>query len=149
MLLERLKEEQLSARKVKNNVASSVLTLLISEAEKIGKDDGNRIPTNDEIIRTAKKFINNINECLVILNNQQSRDNDTARLEMELAVVSKYIPVQLSEEQIGDAVDLIISSIAATSMKDMGRVMKDMKLQYGNTFDGGTASRVIKSRLST
>ena len=75
---------------------------------------------------------------------QDLADKETAEIE----VISAYLPQAASQEEIDHAVDAAISETGATSMKDMGKVMKAAQGRLaGKNADGRTISETVKSKL--
>lgn len=73
---------------------------------------------------------------------------DLADKEMsEIKVIEKFLPKQMSEAEIEAVLKTIIASTGASSMKDMGKVMGELKAKYAGQLDMGKASRMIKSLL--
>lgn len=68
--------------------------------------------------------------------------------EAELSIINNYMPKQLSEAEIEEAVDKAISDSGADSMKDMGKLMGILKGQLDGQADMGLVSQLIKSKLS-
>ena len=65
----------------------------------------------------------------------------------EIEALVGYLPKQLSKEEIKEKVSAIIAKIGATSMKDMGAVMKEAKGELGASADGKTINEVVKELL--
>ena len=63
----------------------------------------------------------------------------------ELAVIEEFLPQMMSEEETRAAIEEIKASVGATSMKDMGRVMAELKGKYGAVMDMSKASAMVKS----
>ena len=79
---------------------------------------------------------------------EQGRE-DLAKPELEqVAVIEQFLPEQMSEEAIKNAIALIISQAGASSMKDMGKVMGIASQQLAGKADGKTISNVVKALLS-
>ena len=68
--------------------------------------------------------------------------------EAELLVINNYMPKQLSQDEIEEAVVKAISDTGADSMKDMGKLMGILKGQLDGKADMGQVSQLIKSKLS-
>jgi hypothetical protein len=68
--------------------------------------------------------------------------------ESELEVINRYMPKQLSDEEIVPFVDKAINDLGATSMQDMGKLMGILKGQLNGKADMGTVSSIIRSKLS-
>ena len=66
----------------------------------------------------------------------------------ELKVIEDFLPQQLSDEETRAAITDIKSTLGADSIKDMGRVMAELKARHGTVLDMQTASRLVKEALS-
>ena len=65
----------------------------------------------------------------------------------ELKVIEEFLPQQLSEDETRAAIAEIKSTLGAESIKDMGRVMAELKARHGTVLDMQTASRLVKEAL--
>ncbi|MCK5208184.1 MAG: GatB/YqeY domain-containing protein, partial [Cyclobacteriaceae bacterium] len=84
----------------------------------------------------------------ISLYREQKRD-DLADIEQaELEVIKRYLPKQLSEEELEVIVGNIIEKVGATSMKDMGKVMGMASKELAGKADGRTISQIVKKLLS-
>ncbi|KWV93443.1 GatB/YqeY domain-containing protein [Erythrobacter sp. YT30] len=66
----------------------------------------------------------------------------------ELAVIEEFLPQMMSEADTKAAIDAIKTELGASSMKDMGSVMGELKKRYGAVLDGKLASGLVKAALS-
>ncbi|MEL7197026.1 MAG: GatB/YqeY domain-containing protein [Pseudomonadota bacterium] len=66
----------------------------------------------------------------------------------ELAVIEEFLPQMMSEADTAAAIDAIKSELGASSMKDMGSVMGELKKRHGAVLDGKLASGLVKAALS-
>jgi uncharacterized protein len=78
---------------------------------------------------------------------QNGREDLAATEQEELAVIERYLPKQLSEEEIEGKVKTIIDQVGASSMKDMGKVMGVASKEMAGKADGKTISTVVKRLL--
>lgn len=65
----------------------------------------------------------------------------------EMAIIQSYMPKQMSEAEAKEAIKGIIASVGAASIKDMGKVMAELKSKYSGQIDMGKAGGVVKSLL--
>lgn len=83
---------------------------------------------------------------------QVFRENNRPELaekeELELAVVMDFLPSQLSEEEIRALIEEAVAEVGASSMKDMGKVMKVVSAKTTGRADGKVVSELVKERLS-
>ena len=72
-----------------------------------------------------------------------------AKEQAEIQIIESYLPQAASPEQISEAVAAAISETGATSMKDMGKVMKAVQAKLaGQNADGRTISEIVKAKLT-
>jgi uncharacterized protein YqeY len=68
--------------------------------------------------------------------------------EAELVILEGYMPEQLSEEEIEEIIDDVISEVGATSIRDLGRVMAGVMHQTSGRADGSTVNQLVKEKLA-
>jgi uncharacterized protein YqeY len=145
-LIETIKGHNLNARIQKLTAVSSLLTTLIGEAEMIGKNAGNRAPTDEEVKGVIRKFIKNNNETIKALGDADPR---SLTFMGENHTLEKYLPRQMTTEELTEAIRSCIVSIrVAGEQPNTGSIMKMMKQHFDGTFDGKAASLVIKVELA-
>jgi hypothetical protein len=66
----------------------------------------------------------------------------------EIAVIEGFLPTQMSEAELGAAVDVIVAETGAASVKDMGRVMAALKERHAGQVDMGKAGQAVRARLA-
>jgi uncharacterized protein YqeY len=66
----------------------------------------------------------------------------------EIAVIESFLPEQMSEAELGEAIDAIVAETGAASIKDMGRVMAVLKERHAGKVDMGKAGAAVKAKLS-
>jgi uncharacterized protein YqeY len=148
MLIEKIKTDQLTARKAKNALAASLLTTLIGEAEAIGKNAGNRAVADDEVVALVKKFMKGIDESIIALSKnlggeKSSTDSEFVRfdnLRTERAILEGYLPQQLDAMRL----EMTITGIMMTVGKNTGAIMKELKASFNGQYDGKQASEIVK-----
>lgn len=135
-LIEIIKQDQLNARKEKLVIKSSILTTLIGEAEMVGKNDGNRQSTDEEVVKVIKKFIKNIDDTLNVVS-----EGSVTSLIAERVILESYLPKQLTAEDIVR----ILSENYPSNPPTKAVGMKFLKENYAGRYDGKLASQVIDS----
>lgn len=144
-LMNELRASQLIARKVREEVKSTLLTTLVAEAAAKGKADGNRESTDEEVISVIKKFLNNVDITLKAL--EFSSDSRVAVALAEKQILESFLPKQLSESELRIAIAGIINTLPEKNAKGMGKVMADLKANFAGLYDGGMASKLVKEML--
>lgn len=100
-----------------------------------------------EIVKIIQKLVKQRKESAAIYS-QQNRPELAEPELAEVAVMEKYLPKALSDEEITAAVQNIITSVGATSMADMGKVMGAATKQLAGQADGRVISAKVKELLS-
>ena len=142
-LIEKIKIAQLQARKMKQTVAANLLTTLLGEAEMVGKNDGNRAPTDAEVVAMVKKFLKNANETAALIKHPEARED----LAYEIHLLEDFLPTQITGVALKSIIEAIIVEIGAQP-KDMGKVMALLKSRFDGQYDGKEASSVVKEVLA-
>ncbi len=148
-LQEKVMTEIKAAMKAKNSVALESLraiksAILIAQTD---KGAGGELSEEDEI-KLVQKLVKQRKDSASIFN-EQGR-NDLAEPELaQVAVIEKFLPAQLSEEEIEKVVVNTITSVGATGMQDMGKVMGIVSRELAGQADGKTISTIVKSKLSS
>ncbi len=146
-LEERIMADMKAAMKSKDKVALRSIRA-IKAALLLAKTDGTGAEmTEEKEIKLVQKMVKQRKDSLNIYK-EQGRDDLAAVEEEEIAVISKYLPEQLSEEKIAEIVDGIISDLGAEGMKDMGKVMGVASQKLAGSADGKTLASVVRQRLS-
>lgn len=79
---------------------------------------------------------------------EAGREDLAEREEKEIDIIQKFMPQQLGEDEVKAAVAELIEEIGATDVKDMGRVMAELKTRYAGKLDMGKASAMVKESLN-
>ena len=75
------------------------------------------------------------------------KTDEVENLEKEIELLKKYLPEELSEEQIEEIINQVFDEIQPQSIKDMGRVMKELTSKIGTQADMSVVSSKVKARL--
>ena len=102
---------------------------------------------NEDIKKLLKKMIKQRSESIEVY--KKNNRKDLLEIEQgEVTVLSGYLPKQLSDEDTKKICSELISSLGASSIKDMGRVMGDLKKNYADTIDFAKAGAILKDLLN-
>lgn len=145
-MFERINKELVSSMKEQDKFKLSVLRMLKSaiKTEEINKKD---TLTDDEIINVIKKQVKVRNASLEEYKSYNRLDlaND---LEKEIEILKAYLPEELSIDELNKIIDEKFNELNPTSIKDMGRVIKEVSGVVGARADMGVVSKIIKDRLN-
>jgi uncharacterized protein YqeY len=103
--------------------------------------------SDDEILSVMQKMIKQRQESAAIYA-ANARPELAETENGEIAVISSFMPKQLSEDEVKAAIAAAIAEAGATSMKDMGKVVAVLKAAYAGQMDFARASGLVKSALS-
>lgn len=146
MLKEKLLEDLKNSMKDKNVIRKNVVQMVRAAILQVEKDK--QIEVSDEqIIEIIAKEAKKRKDSMVDYE-KSGREDIIAQIKEEIAILDEYLPEQLSAEEIEEKLKEIINNIGATSMKDMGIVMKTAKEQIGASADGKTINEIAKKLLS-
>lgn len=141
-------EEMKEAMKSKNEGVLRSLRAIKAEIIKAKTEPGAN-GTIDETAETKflQKMVKQRKDSIAIFE-QQGRNDLADKEKEELAVIERFLPKQLTEEEISAAVKEIIATTGATSAADMGKVMGVASKQLAGKADGKTISAIVKSLLA-
>ena len=101
----------------------------------------------EDEIKMLQKLIKQRNDALEIYR-QQNRTDLAQKEEEEIQIIGKFLPKQLSPEELKEIISKIISETGASSQADMGKVMGVASKQLAGKADGKTISAVVKELLN-
>ena len=139
------------ALKAKDRSKISTYRLILSgikDLEISNRSVPDKKETKDEDIKKLlKKMIKQRSESIEVY--KKNNRNDLLEIEEgEVAVLTEYLPKQLNEEEIKKICSEIINSTGALSVKDMGKVMGELKKKYADTIDFSKAGAILKDLLN-
>ena len=141
-LLKELKE----AMKNKDEIRKNTITMLRSAILQVEKDT-KKVLNDDEIIGIVAKEVKKRKDSISDYE-KADRQDIIDDLKKEIEILSKYLPEQLTEEEIEKMVDIAINEVGATSARDMGKVMQYLRPKTNGKADGKVVSNIVKEKLS-
>jgi uncharacterized protein YqeY len=135
MLLEKIRADQLQARKEGNKTKADILTTLIGEAAMVGKNAGNRNTTDEETTKVITKFLKGVYETLALVT-----DGRKVTLRAEAQILESYMPTQLTADELKT---IILTNF--TEKPNVGAVMAYLKANYSGLYDGKVASGLVNT----
>jgi uncharacterized protein YqeY len=150
MLREKFNEALKDAMRAKDARKVGTLRLINSalkdkdiEARGLGK-----APLNDEeVLALLQKMIKQRNDSIEAYE-KAGRGDLVAQEQEEKAIIEAYLPQQMDLEEVKAAVKSVIASTGAASVKDMGKVMGELKAKFAGKMDFSKANGVVKELLS-
>ena len=145
MLKEKLMEYLKVSIREKNEIRKNTVQMVRAAILQIEKDKG-IVVEDDKIIEIIAKEVKSKKDALVDFE-KGGREDLISQTNEEIAILQEYLPKQLTREEIKVELEKVISDLGATSMKDMGPVMKEAKARIGAAADGRTINDVVKELL--
>ena len=148
---EKINDEYKTALKSKDKNKISTYRLILSGIKDLdisNRSGPNKKETDDEDIKKLlKKMIKQRNESVEIY--KKNKREDLLKIEQgEIDLLSTYLPKQLSEEETKKICLEIITKVGAQNVKDMGKVMGELKKNYSDSIDFSKAGSMLKELLN-
>jgi uncharacterized protein len=150
MIRDDIKAAQIAAMKAGDKQSRGAITLIQSAIKNrdIEARTG-KAPEDDDalVVEVLQKMVKQRRESIEMYTKggrQELADAEAA----EVAVIERFLPKQMSAEETAAAVEAIKAELGASGMKDMGRVMAELKARHATTLDMSKASAAVKAALS-
>ena len=150
-LRESIESDYKTALKAKDKNKISTYRLILSGIKDL--DINNRSGTekketdDEDVKKLLKKMIKQRSESIELYKKNNRKDLQDIE-EREVEVISQYLPSQISEEETVKICEEVIKSTGATSIKDMGKVMGELKKNNADSIDFSKAGAIIKELLN-
>ncbi len=143
---EQIKKDLETFMRSQDKFSLNVIRMLRSaiQMEEIAKKN---VLTDDEVIAVIKRQVK-IKKDSIEEYTKYEKFETVSELEKEIEVLSKYLPEEMSDEELNLIIEEVILELKPTSMKEMGMVMKTVSEKVGNAADMSKVSSIVKSKLS-
>tara|TARA_B100001027_G_C16162941_1_gene283435 strand:+ start:65 stop:526 length:462 start_codon:yes stop_codon:yes gene_type:complete len=150
-LREKIETEYKIAVKSKDKNKISTYRLILSGIKDLditNRSGPNKKDTDDsDISKLLKKMIKQRNESIEVY--KKNNRDDLLKIEQnEIVILSEYLPKQLTEEETKKLCSSIVSKLEAKSIKDMGKIMGELKKNHSDSVDFSIAGKIIKEILN-
>lgn len=140
-------KERMRARDERAVSTIRLIIAAINDRDIAVRGEGNSQPIDDgEIFQLLQKMIKQRQESAKMYE-EGGRIDLATREQGEIAIIEMFLPQQLTTQEIEEEVDKVITQISAVSVKDMGRLMGELRERYAGRMDFGKASGIAKARL--
>ena len=155
MIRDDIKQAQIAAMKAGDKDSRSAISLIQAaiknrdiEARAPQSRDG-KAPDDDDalIVEVLQKMVKQRRESIGMYR-QGNREELAAAEEQEVAVIERFLPQTLTDDETRAAIESIKAELGASGMKDMGRVMAELKTRHASVLDMSKASGLVKAALS-
>ncbi len=139
------------AMKEKDQIAVSTIRLIIAalkDRDLVAREKNKGEGLDDaEILAMLQSMIKQRQESSKTYN-EAGRDDLAEREEAEIDVIRSFMPKQLDDGEIAEAVDSLISQTGASDIKDMGKIMGTLKTKYAGQVDMARAGDIVRKKLA-
>ncbi len=149
MLREDLQNALKEAMKNKDMETVGAVRLIIAgqkEKDVVARGSGKECASDQELLAMMQTMVKQRTESARIYR-EGGRPELAEKEEKEIKVIERFLPKQLDEEETKVIIQKIIDEVGAASVKDMGKVMAELKAKYAGQVDMGKASSLIKAML--
>lgn len=146
MLKEKLLEDMKVSMRDKNIVRKNVIQMVRAAILQVEKDKQIEL-TDEQIIEVIAKESKKRKDSLADYE-KSGREELISQINEEIEILAEYLPKPLSKEELEKIVDEVIENTGATTIKEMGMVMKGVKEKVGAAADGRTINEIVKSKLN-
>ncbi|GAA3713123.1 MULTISPECIES: GatB/YqeY domain-containing protein [Sphingomonas] len=155
MIRDDIKSAQLAAMKAGDKEARAAISLIQAaiknrdiEARAPQSREG-KAPDDDDVlvVEVLQKMVKQRRESIAMYETG-NRPELAAAEAAEVAVIERFLPQQMDEAETKAAIEAIKTDLGATGMKDMGRVMAELKSRHAATLDMSKASGLVKAALA-
>lgn len=145
-MFDKLKNDMIKAMKEKDKLRLSVIRMIKASIDMMRIDK--KIEITDEVVIDvlAKELKTREESRLEFM--KASRNDLVEAIDQEIAIIKEYLPEPLSEDEINKIIDEAIKENEATTIRDMGKVMKTVTPLVKGRFDMKSVSNKIKEKLS-
>ncbi len=139
-------KDMTQAMKDQDKFKLSVLRMLKSalQMEKIAKKHD---LSDDETIAVIKRQVKQRKDSIEEFT-KYNKTEEVDNLNKEIEILSAYLPEELSEEELNKIIDEVFAEVKPESIKEMGKVMKEVTARCGSRADMSEVSKIVKSKLS-
>ena len=149
-LREKIETEYKSALKSKDKPKISTYRLILSGIKDLDIKNRSGIDKKDtddsDISKLLKKMIKQRSESIEVYK-KNNRDDLLKIEQQEVEILSNYLPKQLSEDETIKLCNDVVAKLGAKDIKDMGKIMGELKKNYSDSIDFAIAGKVLKNIL--
>ena len=150
MLREELMESLKTAMKAKDDKAVGTIRMIMAKMKDMdiaARPSGNTDGINDDQIKAMMQGMIKQRRESMVLYQQGNRQDLVDQEAAEIKIIERFLPAQMDEASTKEAVTKAIAATGASSIKDMGKVMGELKKAYTGQMDFATAGAVVKGML--
>ena len=145
-LIARIEDELKEAMRARDQERTDTLRMTLASLRSAEKELQRPLKDDEElqVLQRERKRRNEAAEAF----REGGRPERAEKEERELAVIEEFMPEPMSEDELEEIIDDVISEVGATNIRDMGRVMAGVMHQVSGRADGSVVSQLVKEKLA-
>ncbi|MCM8823901.1 MAG: GatB/YqeY domain-containing protein [Candidatus Omnitrophica bacterium] len=147
MLEERIYEDYIKALKLRDKHKIDFLSFIRAEIKKLAIDSKKDRLCDEEVLGVLRKQRKRLQEAKDSISSSQRWDK-IEELDKDIAILDDYLPKELSSEELEKIIEEVILEVNALTIKDMGKVMKEVMAKVGIKADTKKVSELVRAKLS-
>jgi uncharacterized protein YqeY len=150
MIRDDIKAALVAAMKSGDKQTTATIRLIQSSIKNRDIEARTQAPVTDDdalVVEVLQKMVKQRRESIELYEKGGRQELADAE-SREVAVIETFLPAQMSEDETRAAIEAIKAELGASGMKDMGRVMAELKARHGSELDMSKASGLVKAALS-
>lgn len=146
-VISKIAEDLIQSLKNKDELTTLVLRQLKASITNAEIANNRKDLSEEQIIKLFRSEIKKRKEASGLYV-QGGREELAAKENAEIGIIKKYLPAEMSEDQIKAKVTEVVEKLGASGMQDMGKVIGAVVKELGGTADGSVVSKLVKKQLS-
>ena len=147
MLEQQINQDYIQAMKAKDTARSSALSFLRAQIKNAVIDKRVDHLEDPDVVAILKKQVKQRQDSIEQFT-KGGREDLVAKEKNELEILQSYLPAQMPAEELAGIIDAVIKETGATSIQQMGQVMKAVMAQTAGKADNKTVSEMVKAKLA-
>jgi uncharacterized protein len=150
MIRDSIKAAQVGAMKAGDKPRLAAVRLILAKLKDrdIELRTSSQVPEDDTLVVEVLQKMGKQRRESIELYKQGGRQELADAESAELAVIEEFLPQQMGEDETKAAIEAIKAELGASSVKDMGKVMAELKARHGSQLDMSKASGLVKAALA-
>jgi len=146
-LEDKISQDYVRAMKARDPFTSSVLSFLRAQIKNVKVDKRLETIPDEDVISVINKQAKQRQDSITQFK-AGGREDLAQKEEKELVILRSYLPPEMPAEKLKNIIEEVVCASGATSIKDMGRVMKDVLARVAGQADNQTIGALVKERLT-
>lgn len=152
-LLSDIKAKRIEYMKARDGASATTLATVLGDAERVGKDDGNRESTDAEVQKVLQKFVGINKETIAAINRLAAKDPALAAKEIEQlltenALIEQFLPKAKTGEDLENAIIEVMQEPDSGTLSEIMRNLKAKAERESFIYDGKEAAQIVKARTA-